>query len=177
MEACTSKLSKGAIWRSALLIFATVGSSDIPFDRLIKGVDTVAGILEEEVIAQIGNSGYIPRNCEYFTYCDRAEMLSFVKAARLVVSQAGFGTIGTSIRMGKPMLLVPREFSFGEAVAGQAELAEYLASQHDSIFCVRDINRLAEAINAAENMTAHYDYQTIIPELIDDFISRHVLKR
>jgi len=153
------------------LIFVSAGTLDKPFNRLIEGVDRVADLISEEILAQIGHSTYLPRNCKYFRFCEYEEISSYIKSASMVISHAGFGIIGHSIKMMKPMVLVPRESRFGEAVDKQYELAEYLASQNKSIVCVRDIRRLAEAIESIRGVKAQYDYGTEIPDLIKRFIS------
>jgi UDP-N-acetylglucosamine transferase subunit ALG13 len=158
------------------LIFVSVGTQDKPFNRLIEGVDRISEIVGEEILAQIGHSTYIPKRCEFFRFCGQKEMLSHIKNARIVISQAGFGIIGNAIMLKKPVILVPREINFGEAVDKQYELAEYLASQNKSIICVRDIKFLTEAIEKIRNVRVQYDYRTTIPTLIDKFISQTFFK-
>jgi len=70
---------------------------------------------------------------------------------------------------------VPRELKYSEAVDKQYELAEYLADQHESIICVRDMSLLLGAIDIIRTVTVHYDYRTKIPDLIDDFIAQNLV--
>jgi hypothetical protein len=47
------------------MIFATVGTQ-LPFDRLVRGLDQWASRNpQEEIFAQIGQANYIPENCEW----------------------------------------------------------------------------------------------------------------
>jgi UDP-N-acetylglucosamine transferase subunit ALG13 len=152
------------------LIFVSVGTPNRPFNRLIEGVDVIADKLHEKIIAQIGYATYVPKRYEYFRFCSHENMLHYIRSASIVVCQAGFGIIGNCIRLNKPIILVPREFKYGEAIDKQYELAEYLASRHDSIVCLRDTTFLYDTINSLRNITVKYDYKTNIPFMINNFI-------
>lgn len=152
------------------MIFVSVGTQDKSFNRLIEGVERIAHEINEKILVQIGHSSFIPKKCDFFRFCTHEELLSHMSQARLIISQAGFGIIGDSIRLSKPMILVPREMKFGEAVDRQYELAEYLASTNESILCVRNIDMLAEAIHSLKNIHAYYNYSTSIPQIIDHFL-------
>ena len=153
------------------MIFVSVGTLEKPFNRLLQGVDIIAEKVNEEILVQTGHATYIPKKCKFFKYCSHEEMLAHINAASIVISHSGFGIIGNSIRLKKPMILVPREIKYGEAIDRQYELAEYMASQNKSILCVRDVNQLPEAIDEIRNIRVDYHYNTIIPELIEQYIS------
>jgi len=157
------------------LIFVSSGTQSKPFNRLIEAVDRLASNHEEKIIAQIGHATYLPQQIEYFRFCTQEEMLSYIDKARLIISQAGFGIIGNAIRSNKPMILVPREKKYSEAVDKQYELAEYLAKNNESIICVRNVSRLFDAIKSLKNIPIRYDYKTKIPELIDNFIDKKII--
>jgi UDP-N-acetylglucosamine transferase subunit ALG13 len=154
------------------LIFVSVGTQSKPFNRLIEGVDSIAELINEPIIIQTGYSTYAPQKCEFFKFCSPSEMQKYIESSTLVISQAGFGIIGDCIKLNKPIILVPREFQYGEAVDKQYELAEYLDDQNKSIICVRNVNRLANAIEQIRNVEVNYRYSTNIPEVISDFITR-----
>lgn len=153
------------------MIFVSVGTPEKPFNRLIEGVDRIAAMLGERILAQIGYTTYLPQRIEFFKFCPKEEMLSYIKASSIVISQAGFGIIGDSIKLQKPMILVPREIRYGEAIDKQYELAEYLASQNESILCVRDVSLLLEAVAKIRKVHVFYKYDSTIPALIDKFIA------
>jgi len=152
------------------LIFVSVGTLDRPFDRLIAAVDAMAYDIKEKIIVQIGHSKYRPHKCEFFEFCSNEEMLAYISASSTVISHSGFGIIGNAIHLNKPLILVPREIRFGEAIDKQYELAEYLSAENESIFCVRDTKDLFAAVEAARNITVQYRYKTTIPNLISNFI-------
>ena len=112
------------------MIFVTVGTNKRPFNRLIRAVDKIAKVNEKyDFVIQRGYSNYSLQYCRYFDFCKGEEFLAYIDAADLIISQAGFSSIGHCIRHNKPIILVPREYKYGEAVDKQYELAEHLAEK------------------------------------------------
>ena len=99
------------------MIFLTVGTM-LPFDRLVKAVDTDVekGFIQEKVFAQIGNGKYVPSNLECVDFLDREKFLKIFQSSKAVISHAGIGTITTSLKYQKPLLVVPRIKRFNEIV-------------------------------------------------------------
>jgi UDP-N-acetylglucosamine transferase subunit ALG13 len=98
------------------VIFVTVGGQ-LPFDRLIRGVDRWAG--EEgrnDVFAQIGRSTFRPRHIPYTHFLAPSDFRQRLDEAEYVISHAGIGTMLTALERGKPLLVVPRQARFGESV-------------------------------------------------------------
>lgn len=95
------------------MILVTTGTQ-LPFDRLIMAIDELAPSLNEPVFAQIGVSGYRPRNIEWTAKLHPAQFDERMRAASLVVSHAGIGTILRAKRYGKPIILFPRQVIHGE---------------------------------------------------------------
>lgn len=156
------------------MIFATVGSSQTPFDRLVKAVDDLATIITETVIIQSGVSHYRPLQAQYFDFCDSDQMASFLRDANVVIAHAGFGVITDCIRLKKPMILIPREHQFGDAEGIQVELAEYLAQNTRGIVCIRDVKNLPQALSQINKINPLYQFTNQIPELIQNFIDRRL---
>jgi len=176
MGAGAEKFSKSEIRGTPDLIFVTVGTCDKPFDRLIKAVDDLTVRLSEEVVIQIGVSKYLPKNATCFGFCSPQQMESLIDQANLIIAHAGFGNIGQCIKKQKRIILVPRERRFGDAIDNQVELAEYLARRSRGIICLRDINRLPEALTEIKNITPCYQFTNRIPELVHDFLNRKLLR-
>jgi beta-1,4-N-acetylglucosaminyltransferase len=82
------------------VIFATVGTTD--FDVLVQAIDELAPRQHEDVICQIGNGRYAPRNCEYFRFAP--SLADYLERARVVVSHGGQGSIMDVVRLGKPLV-------------------------------------------------------------------------
>lgn len=132
------------------MIFVTVGTHYLGFDRLIKKMDEIASQLNEDVIAQIGSTKYIPKDMTYFTFLEEEnKIIELYKKARIIVSHAGAGSILTIFKYLKPIIIVPRLKKFNEHIDDhQLELAEVLKNNGKSIV-IYDIKNLETALNEA----------------------------
>jgi UDP-N-acetylglucosamine transferase subunit ALG13 len=135
------------------MILVTVGTHYLGFERLIKKIDEISCNLNEEIIAQIGNTKYIPKNIKYFRFIeDEKKFLDIIKKSRVVISHAGAGTILTLSRYNKQMIIVPRLKKFNEHVDNhQMELAEYLEKEK-KVPVVYDIEKLSSVIDKITNI-------------------------
>jgi UDP-N-acetylglucosamine transferase subunit ALG13 len=95
------------------LIFVTVGTQ-LPFDRLIRAVDAALDARPAEVLFQIGKGSYLPRNGRFQRVMDGPEFKAAMRAATVVVSHAGIGSILASRQHRTPALLMPRKRALGE---------------------------------------------------------------
>jgi UDP-N-acetylglucosamine transferase subunit ALG13 len=100
------------------MIFLTVGTYPLPFDRLLIAVDeTIAtGVIEEEVFAQVGLSSYRPQNMRYAEMLDKETFDSHFQKASGIIGHAGMGTITMALDYNKPLLAMPRLKKCGEIV-------------------------------------------------------------
>ncbi len=96
------------------MIFTTVGTQ-LPFDRLLRGVDSWAAQNKDvQIVAQAGaSSGRFP-NIQTVSHLSQAEFQDQMKAARLIVAHAGMGTILSAAELGLPVILMPRRAKFNE---------------------------------------------------------------
>jgi len=112
------------------LIFVTVGQHSEGFPRLIQGMDEVAGRIQEEVVMQIGSTTYLPCNARWFRFADYEEMKLLNKAARVVVTHAGAGSIITALKAEAAVVVVPRLSRYAEVIDDhQLELARELSTE------------------------------------------------
>jgi UDP-N-acetylglucosamine transferase subunit ALG13 len=129
------------------MILVVVGSSTIPFDRLLRAVETLPG--EEPVLVQRGASAVAPARGTCVEFLPFEELQAQIREARVVVTHAGVGTILVSLMSGKRPVVVPRLERFGEAVDDhQLELARQLAEE-GLVDLVLDPADLAEAVERA----------------------------
>ena len=96
------------------MIFATIGTQ-LPFDRLLTGLDTWAAQHSSiRIVAQTGSTRRTFRHLNTVATMQQGEFRDCVQAARLVVAHAGMGTILSAIELGKPLIIMPRRAEFGE---------------------------------------------------------------
>lgn len=112
------------------MIFVTVGFSYWNFERLLREMDTIAGRISEDVVIQIGNSNYTPKNAKYFRFVSNEEVEKSYNDARIIIAHAGVGTIIEAARLGKPLIIVPRRAQYEEHFDDhQAELGRELEKE------------------------------------------------
>lgn len=95
------------------MIFVTTGTQ-LSFPRLIGAMNDLGPGLGEEIIAQIGPDTGVYPNLKIVEHMTPAAFEEAFGTARIVVAHAGIGTILSSKRLGKPLVLVPRRHDLGE---------------------------------------------------------------
>ena len=96
------------------MIFVTVGT-ELPFNRLVKVIDAWAAETQrKDVFAQLGNTDWAPSSIAYAKVLDAPQFAERFRAASVIVSHAGMGTILSALNLGKPILVMPRLAAYGE---------------------------------------------------------------
>lgn len=131
------------------MIFATVGTHEQPFDRLLKEIDRLkeTGIILEDVIIQTGYSTYEPRYCEWHKLLPYDDMVKNVERARIVITHGGPASFIMPLQIGKIPVVVPRQYEFHEHVNNhQVEFTKAVKERYGNIIPVYDISELAYVI-------------------------------
>ncbi|VVB64353.1 UDP-N-acetylglucosamine--N-acetylmuramyl-(pentapeptide) pyrophosphoryl-undecaprenol N-acetylglucosamine transferase [uncultured archaeon] len=116
------------------------------FNRLLIAVDDIAEKMEEEIMMQIGESSYIPKNAKYFRYTSEENINELYRQSRIVICHAGVGSIMNALEYGKPVIVVPRRKELGEHFDDhQLEIANEL-SRSGMIHIANDIDTLRNSI-------------------------------
>lgn len=97
------------------MIFATVGTQ-LPFPRLMEALNAIAPRLEEPIIAQVGGDAEAADwpHLDIRPNLAPADFEATFREARIVVGHAGIGTILSAKKLGKPLVLLPRQHALGE---------------------------------------------------------------
>ena len=131
------------------MIFLVLGTQKFQLNRLLREVDILIenGLIMQEVVAQIGNSDYIPLNYKYYHFLDKELFNDYINKANVIVSHSGIGTIITSLQAGKPVIVFPRLKKYGEHIddhqldiAKAFEKKKYVlcCHEHDSLINILD---------------------------------------
>ncbi|MBQ8825063.1 MAG: multidrug MFS transporter [Ruminococcus sp.] len=131
------------------MIFVTVGTHEQPFNRLVECIDNLKrdGIIEEEVVMQIGYSTYEPKYCAWEKLYPYQKMIELVEQARIVITHGGPSSFIMPLQIAKTPIVVPRKFEFNEHVNNhQVAFSKAVMERMGTIIVVEDINQLAETI-------------------------------
>jgi len=140
------------------MIFATVGTHQQGFDRLVQAFDLLALQQKEspeEFVIQSGASSYSPQYAIAFQWATSQEMDAFTQSARVVVTHAAAGSIILGLRAQKPLVVVPRLKKFDEHLDDhQLQLAQALDKAGQAISVAQpSAKMLAAAIERASMLS------------------------
>lgn len=128
------------------MIFVTVGTQKFQMNRLIETMDRFAENYSDEVVMQIGNSDYMPKNCEYYKFIKKEEFAKLLEKCDVLVTHAGVGSIMDGIRANKPVVAIPRLKKYDEHVDDhQLEVAQALGKEKCILVC-SDMDELPEIL-------------------------------
>jgi len=148
------------------MIFVAVGTTD--FDALIRKMDEIAPLLSEQVVMQIGNGQYIPKNGQYFRFAPSLE--PYYDSSTIVVSHGGLGITIEALERGKKLISVENAICHG---AHQRELLSTLAEEGYLIWC-QNLDELPEVLaRARRHVFKRYvapdcKIHTVITEFLQD---------
>lgn len=134
------------------MIFLTVGTQ-FPFDRLVKAVDDLfdRGLIHEQVVAQIGDSRYQPRNFESVAWFHKSAFDRNIQQASAIIGHAGMGTITMALEHSKPLLAMPRRKKYGEVVNDHQVVLAIKFEALGHILLARDEAALPDKIEQLES--------------------------
>lgn len=90
------------------MIFASLGTMDMPFMRMAKAVDDYAAKINEEVIVQTGFTNYLYEYAKAFDFCTKDEMQQYIAQADVLILQGGWGAISEAMEQHKRIVAMPR---------------------------------------------------------------------
>lgn len=154
--------------RKRIMIFVTVGTQ-LPFDRLIQGMDNWARTNQKtEVFAQIAAGAYKPVNMAYKQNLSPDIFQKKCAQADLIVSHAGIGNLLLSLELQKPIVLVPRRFSYKEHRNDHQMATAKWLEDRPGVYIAYEIEELDEKITLARDMSVNMDFSPFASfELID----------
>lgn len=163
------------------MIFVTLGSQKFQFDRLLEKLDELveAGIICDDIMAQVGASTYIPKHYRYVDFMDREEFADTMNKCSVVITHGGTGVIVGAVKKGKKVIAVPRLKKYGEHVDDhQLQLLKQF-DELDIICACYDMDMLGECYKNLDTMEFRpYQSNThVIINSIDDYIQQWNNKR
>lgn len=141
------------------MILLTVGTQ-LPFDRFVRIVDDLAPSLDAPVLAQIGETSFVPRNMEYRKFIGPIEFDEALKRCSLIVSHAGVGTVVMAQKHGKPLIVFPRRESMNEHRNDHQMATIRALHGRQGVYVTTTAEELAAAL-------AREDYELPAPDLVN----------
>jgi UDP-N-acetylglucosamine transferase subunit ALG13 len=156
------------------MIYLTVGSSAVPFDRLIMETDRLVerGILKD-VTAQIGCATYVPQHLKHFRFGTGDEHREALRNAEFIITHAGCATLDECLALRKKLVIVPRLAKCGEAPDDhQLDVGRLLAAKNMALCAeqVTDLSRLVCLVETWTPETRSKFHQPEIAEVINQFL-------
>lgn len=139
------------------MIFVTVGTHEQQFNRLVKKIDDLKkeGIIDEEVIVQIGYSTYEPRYCTWKKLFPYSEIERSMNNARIIITHGGPSSFIMPLQIGKVPVVVPRKYEFGEHINNhQVEFTNAILKRNIGIIVVKDIEELSGVIMGYDDLVS-----------------------
>ncbi|MCR5755933.1 MAG: glycosyl transferase [Acetatifactor sp.] len=130
------------------MIFVVLGTQKFQLNRLLKQLDEEmeAGMISEEVFAQIGHSDYEPKHYAFEHFLNQETFEQAIQRADLIIAHSGVGTIMTALNAHKPVLVYPRQAKYKEHVDNhQMDIATAFAKK-DYVLCYDETKSLADCI-------------------------------
>ena len=107
------------------MIYVTLGTMFLDFERLVTAADGVARDTGEQVIVQLGMSPCRPKHCAWFDFLPREDVIEIQRHARVIVGHAGIGTALDALSLGRPFITAPRLKRYNEHMNDhQLEIAD-----------------------------------------------------
>lgn len=159
------------------MIFVTVGTQDVPFDRLLKAVDKQIknGNIKEEVIVQCGKTKFKSKNMKFISFLEMEEFNKLIKKANLIICHGGVGSILDGLKNNKIVIACPRLQKYKEHTNDhQLEIINKF-SNDGYIIPLKDPNKLDMALKQADIFRPKkYKSNTEnMVKLIEDFIDNN----
>ena len=130
------------------MIFVTVGTQDVAFDRLLKSVQKLvnSGIIKDEVVMQSGCSKFTSKKIKVVNYMEPDQFKATLRQASVVITHGGVGTILDALKYNKIIIAVPRLSKYKEHTNDhQLQIINKFSSMGYIIPC-KDINKLEMAL-------------------------------
>lgn len=135
------------------MIIVLLGTFPTAFVRPLVEIDRLCrvGIIKEKVIVQSGYTKFDSEYLEMRPFIPPDELTELYKEARVVISQAGTGSLIKGLKLDKKIISIPRLAKFGEVVDDHQEEILYEFTKLNYILPWTEDISLETALNKIEN--------------------------
>ena len=171
--------SQSKICGEIVLIFLTIGTWRVGYNRLVEAVDELVsnGVITEEVVSQTGYSSYKPKHMTVIEFCSPDEFVNVISKARIVISHAGMGTIIEAVKQDKPLIVVPRKSTLDEVDNDHQFITAKQLEKEGKILVAYEVDNLPDKLKEAETFVAvqgqgSKEILQVVQKFIDDLITK-----
>lgn len=156
------------------MILVTLGTQKFQMDRLVKAIDELALVIEEDIFIQLGHSTYIPQNCEYQEFVDAVEFQKMIESCSILITHSGVGTIMRGIHAKRPVVVVPRLAKYREHVDDHQVQIACAFEEKGCVLKCEEIEKLQDIIEKARSYSFNpYDMpERNVEDIILNFIQK-----
>lgn len=156
------------------MIFVTVGTQ-LPFERLVRGVDEWARNNDEEIRAQIGKSEYIPKQLKWEAFIEPKKYEKEFFKASLVIAHAGTGVIMKALQQEKPIIVMPRKEKFQEHRNDHQVATAMRFQDTQGVYVAWDVEKLNYLLEKKHELKGGYKIEPyasgLLVETLREFIN------
>src|SRR5580704_7143753 len=100
------------------MIFVVLGTWEMPFVRPLIEIDQAAqrGLLAQPIVVQCGKTAYASSQMKLVPFFGKEELEHMYEQAKLVICQAGVGSIMLGLRKRKKVIAIARRARFDEHI-------------------------------------------------------------
>lgn len=155
-------------------IFVAVGTL-FPFDRLIVTIDEwTVNQNNIKVIAQIGNSSYVPKQMEFYKSLPSSKFNKAFSEADLVICHAGMGVVLKALVESKPIIILPRRLELGEHTTDHQMATARALKNMDYVNVAMDEKELLHYLEKPENISSKGKINEYASESLIDALRKFI---
>lgn len=150
------------------MVLVLLGTLNHSFVRLIVKIEELKnkGVIQDDVIVQAGETKYVSQGIKIVDYLTSEDFDNYIKNASLIISHGGLGSIVTSMRFQKKVIVIPRSSKYKEHVDNhQIEIVELFNEK--GYILMSDVENLEEAfLRSKDFLPVPYPFESALEEFI-----------
>ena len=159
------------------MILVLLGTQNNSFVRLLSAIqDNIdKKVIRDKVIVQAGFTKFESRDMEIFSLIDKDRLSELQDEADLIITHGGVGSIISSLKKGKKVIVVPRLKKYGEHVNNhQLQIARRFG-EDGYVKYVINLKNLAKTISKLDKFEPK-KYETVdsnVVSIVENFIDNN----
>lgn len=160
------------------MILVMLGTQNNNFDRLLNAIEQNIdnGNIKDKVIVQSGFTKFHSDNMEIFKFIEKEKLLELQDEADLIITHGGVGSIISSIKKRKKVLVVPRLKKYGEHVNNhQLQIARKFGQEGyvKYIINLKNLGKILASMDSFEPKVYETNEKNNIVSIVENFIDNN----